>query len=133
MCAESVTARHDGCVRATIAVLVLVVSGSAATGASSPSGLHGLVLRGPVRPVCSETEPCDTPAAGVTLVFSRAGGIVARTRTGPEGRFRVVLRPGRYAVRTTRSGFERIVQPGTVTVPAGPSARIVFRIDTGIR
>lgn len=104
-----------------------------ASAATSPSGLRGIVLRGPVQPVCRVGVPCDAPAAGYVLVFSRAGRIVARTKTGSDGRFRIGLRPGRYAVRTSRTGFERTVRPAAVTVPTGRYARVTFRIDTGIR
>jgi hypothetical protein len=117
--------------------LALLVAAAAfagcASAATSPSGLRGLVLRGPVQPVCRVGVPCDAPAAGYVLVFSRSGTVVARTETGADGRYRIALRPGRYAVRTSRTGFERTVRPSAVTVPAGRWARVTFRIDTGIR
>ena len=92
-----------------------------------------MVTRGPIQPVCRVGESCEAPAARVTLAFSRAGHVVARTRTDADGRYRVALRPGRYAVRTTRTGFERTVTPARVTVRTGRYARVTFRIDTGIR
>jgi len=121
--------------RARIAAAALCILSVAAVPAeaTAASGLRGVVLRGPITPVCRIGERCDAPAAHVTLVFSGAGRVVARTRTGADGRFRVALRPGRYAVRTTRVGFERTVTPARVGVPTGRYARVTFRIDTGIR
>jgi hypothetical protein len=114
-------------------VIVAAAFAGCAAAASAPSGLRGVVLRGPVQPVCRVGVPCDAPAAGSVLVFSRAGRVVPRTRTGADGRYRIALRPGRYAVRTNRTGFERAVRPAAVTVPTGRFARVTFRIDTGIR
>ena len=55
-------------------------------------------------------------------------------RTRADGRYRIALAPGRYAVRTTSpSIFERRPQPGTVTVPRDRFARVIFTLDTGIR
>ena len=120
--------------RHAIAALTLAAIGSAASAAATTaSGLRGVVLRGPLAPVCRLGESCEAPAAKVTLVFLRGGGVVARTRTDSEGRYRIALSPGRYAVRTTRTGFERTVSPARVTVPTGRYARVTFRIDTGIR
>ena len=105
-----------------------------ATSATTPSGLRGIVRRGPVTPVCRVAVPCDEPAAGVVLVFSQSGRVVARATTGRAGGYRLVLRPGRYAVRTTRrTGIGSGVMPGSVLVPRGRVARVDFEIDTGIR
>ena len=120
--------------RAALLAIAAVLAASAAAAATTPtSGLRGIVVRGPVTPVCRVDRPCDEPAAHYTLVFSRASRIVARTRTGADGRFRIALHPGRYVVRTTRTGFERRVTPDRVTVPTRRYARVTFRIDTGIR
>ena len=138
MCAERRPAGHHRGVRVALTAAVSVAVAVAALGATThaattASGLRGLVLRGPITPVCRVGESCEAPAAHVTLVFSHAGRVVARTRTGADGRYRVTLAPGRYAVRTTRTGFERTVSPARVTVPTGRYARVTFRIDTGIR
>ena len=92
-----------------------------------------MLYRGPVTPVCREGIPCDAPAPGVTLVFSRAGRLV-RVRTGVGGHFSVALRPGLYAVRvalTPRIGSG--LTPRTVRVPVGGWARVRLMLDTGIR
>src|SRR4051794_15722714 len=62
--------------------------------------VHGIVLRGPTKPVCSMTEPCSEPARGAVLVFTRSGR-TARVRVDASGRYRISLQPGTYAVRVT--------------------------------
>lgn len=96
------------------------------------NGLRGLVTRGPVQPVCHSNGPCDEPAVGVTLRFSRSGRLVARATTSRKGWYQVLLRPGRYSVRTNRRGPEAIPLPAAVTVPRGRVARRDFSLDTGI-
>lgn len=91
-------------------------------------------MRGPITPVCIEEQPCDAPAAGIVLRFSRAGTVVARVTTGPAGGYRVRLRPGTYTATTS---VERTIgsglTPKTVRVPRGRFARVDFHLDTGIQ
>jgi hypothetical protein len=94
--------------------------------------VHGMVLRGPTKPVCSMTEPCSEPATGVVLVFARSGR-TARVRVGADGRYRVSLVPGTYVVRVVPAvRIGRGVEPRTVVVRRGDLRRD-FMIDTGIR
>ena len=90
-------------------------------------------MRGPTKPVCKDTEPCEAPAVGVVLRFTRANLLVARVVTGSAGGYRVKLRPGRYAVttRTRRPGTD--LTPRFVRVPTGRVARVDFHLDTGIQ
>ncbi len=111
----------------------VTVSAGAASGATG-SGLHGLVTRGPIMPVCSEAQPCDEPAANVQLVFVRNGVVVSRVRTNATGRYRLALPPGRYGVRLPgKPSIGRIVKPQTARVFRGRNTRVDFSIDTGIR
>ena len=104
------------------------------SGSATPlNGLYGLVKKCPIVPVCREGEPCDAPVQ-VTLVFSRRGKDVARTRSHKDGSYRIGLAPGIYAVRTTeRIGIARNLTPHNVKVRRGHWDRINFHIDTGIR
>jgi hypothetical protein len=90
--------------------------------------LFGTVTRGPVTPVCEAHTPCDAPAGGATLTFTR-GPVSVRTRTTDAGRYRVRLAPGTYTVRAN-TGVR--VAPATVLV-RGTTMRRDFAIDTGIR
>jgi hypothetical protein len=119
-----------------VALSVAAVAGFAVSGAGGSvprSGLYGVVTRGPITPVCREGVPCNGPAVGVTLRFLRAGREVARTRTGPQGRYRIALERGTYAVRTLQKMFGRVPAPARVVVERGRFRRIDFFIDTGIR
>jgi len=119
-------------VRILAFALTTLVLAAPATPATT-SGLRGIVMRGPITPVCREGVPCDEPAANVVLVFSQSGRVVARTTTGRDGRYRLALRPGRYGVRTTRLTLGSGLSPRIVVVPRYRMARVDFEIDTGIR
>ena len=108
--------------------LALVLAPSTTAGALARSGLYGTVMRGPISPTCVAEQPCDAPAAGVVLVFSRGGVVVARVRTHGNGSYRIRLAPGRYAVTGGRD-----LQPSAVRVLRGRFRRVEFSIDTGIR
>jgi hypothetical protein len=120
-----------------LAVLTALTLGCGSAASESDigvsGGLKGRVMRGPIMPVCRIGVPCDEPARGVKLVFSRSGKVVATATTNQKGWYRVMLRPGRYAVRTNRRGFERRTTPSSATVPRDRVARRDFHIDTGIR
>ena len=114
---------------AFVSVLVLLPS---AAGSAAAAGLHGFVRKGPLTPVCREDVPCYGPAAGVVLRFTRADGVVVRTRTRSTGFYRVSLAPGRYAVTAEiprRQGFTE----KTIRARDGTDGRIDFEIDTGIQ
>lgn len=119
-------------VAVTLAALALASAG-AASPSSLASGLRGVVMRGPTSPVCFEGEPCEEPAAGVTLRFSRAGALVARVKTGPAGGYTVRLRPGVYAVTVLPFRVGMGLTPRRVRVPESRLARIDFHLDTGIQ
>ena len=88
----------------------------------------GLVTLGPTTPVCRAGVPCDRPAAGVTLTFTRTGHTGEATTTAA-GTFRIRLVPGIYAVRVDAG---RAFTPHTIRVRA-PATKLSFAIDTGIR
>jgi hypothetical protein len=110
------------------------VSGFAVLALMLLSGLHGIVMRGPTRPVCKAGVTCNAPAVGAVLVFSRAGHTAVRVRTGAGGRYSVHLTPGYYTVQVSpvpRIGFG--IRPTHVHVTRNVDARLDFSIDTGIR
>jgi hypothetical protein len=124
-------------VRVVAASVVALVLGSGLAGAANQtvvtSGLRGVVMRGPIKPVCDESDPCEEPAAGIVLRFKRDGVIVARVRTGSAGGYRVKLRPGRYGVTTPTRRPGIGLTPAVVRVPKGRVARVDFHLDTGIQ
>jgi hypothetical protein len=119
--------------RALVALAAAVVASSAGAATSS-SGLRGLVTRGPIAPVCAAGQPCSEPAKDVTLVFSRNGRAVRRATTNEEGRYRVTLAPGLYAVRLAlRQTVGRGLEPPRARVAPNRFRRVDFSYDTGIR
>ena len=117
-----------------LAALAAVVAVSSAGAATTPSGLRGLVTRGPITPVCAAEVPCDGPAKNVTLVFVRNGRVVRRATTSDQGRYRVALPPGLYSVRLqVKQRIGRGLQPERARVMTNRFRRVDFSIDTGIR
>jgi hypothetical protein len=116
-----------------VAALVLASVAAGVGESASISGLRGVVMRGPTKPVCFEGEPCEAPAAGLTLRFSRAGAMIAQVRTGPAGGYSVRLRAGVYTVSTPTARPSSQLTPRRVLVPVGRMARVDFHLDTGIQ
>lgn len=118
----------------TLAALALGTTlAGAATTPRLTSGLRGVVMRGPTKPVCKDTELCKEPAVGVMLQFRQSKRIVARVKSGNGGHYRLKLRPGRYGVTTPHRGVGTGLTPRSVRVPKGRLARVDFDLDTGIQ
>jgi hypothetical protein len=116
----------------TSSLALVVVAGAQATLARGT--LTGVVMRGPVTPVCAIEQPCSEPAKNVTLLFSRNEQVVGRVATDDQGRYRLRLRAGRYSVRLPgSSALGRKLEPNRVRVVAARRTNIDFFIDTGIR
>ena len=125
---------HNASVRRALATAVLLVLTACGTAAGTgQSGLRGVVMRSPITPVCQVGVPCSAPAKNTPLIFSRIGHQSVSTRTDGYGHYRVALAPGRWNVRTTRTGIGSGVRPSVVTVVAGTFRRVNLSIDTGIR
>jgi hypothetical protein len=120
---------------AVVLALLAAALGGTAAGAPVRSGLTGIVMRGPITPVCRVDVPCDAPAAGFALAFARAGTAhPVRTTTDANGRYRVALPAGIYTVSgAVPAGVGRGISPARVHVRAGHVDRIDFSVDTGIR
>ena len=121
--------------RALVLFSSVALAAAAAAQATPPRGtLAGVVMRGPVSPVCVAEQPCDLPAKNVTLLFTRNGRIVGRAMTGVDGRYRLRLPAGVYSVRRASvTGIDRRLEPVAARARAGLTVRIDFHIDTGIR
>lgn len=117
------------------ALTLIVAASSVAQGlATTPaSGLRGVVMRGPTSPICHAGDPCEEPAKGLLLQFRREGRIVKQVRTSRTGRYRVLLRGGRYAVTTPGLRAPARLQPQLVVVPRGRIARRDFHLESGVQ
>jgi hypothetical protein len=92
------------------------------------SGVEGVVMRGPVTPVCTPESPCDAPAPGVAVQALQSGSVVATATTDHNGRFRISLAAGDYMVRTLGSAKAQ-----SVHVSPSRLTEVALYIDTGIR
>jgi hypothetical protein len=121
------------CLASIVTVLVVAVPAGSATA----NGLHGVVKKGPTKPVCRVGESCDAPVQ-VTLRFTRttAAGTTRlyTVRSKVSGTYRLTLPAGYYTVTTKeRIGIDRNIRPHRVHVRTGHWDTINFFIDTGIR
>jgi hypothetical protein len=117
-----------------LALTLVIVAGAGAQGNVVSSGLRGVVMRGPIAPMCVAEEPCTAPAKNITILFSRNDRVVGRAVTDSAGRYRLRLPAGVYAVRRPPPlGIGRGIEPNHARVYAGRFVRVDFLIDTGIR
>ena len=114
-----------------LGALAALAFGCGSAGGGTATGLRGYVKRGPTMPVCRVGVPCDEPAPGVKLRFSRSGKVVASATTNARGWYRVVLRSGPYSVSINAKATA--FGPRAVRVQKGLMKRRDFLIDTGIR
>jgi hypothetical protein len=121
-------------VRVAVVGLVALASTYALTAearATHVSGLRGIVMQGPT-PVCHD-DPCDEPASGVLLRFTRNGRVVAEVATTRAGRYFVKLAAGSYVVTAPRRRIGKGLTPRVVRVYRGQIAAVDFHLDTGIQ
>lgn len=124
--------------RARMRVLVLIVAAAAACDQPlSPTvdtGLTGVVVRGPIAPVCEIDRPCDAPFSAAFDVYENTRR-VAGFRSDAEGRFTVMIPAGTY--RIIPSADAPIIQPPsqvkTVEVRPVGLTQVRLEFDTGIR
>jgi hypothetical protein len=119
------------------AAIVLMSLAAACSGPGSPTpptGLTGVVVRGPITPVCQSGVPCDAPfSAGFTV--ERDGQAVAQFRSDGSGAFTVRLSPGTYSVTPDADAPLLAPKSQAKTVEVGPVGLTTVRLefDTGIR
>jgi len=121
-------------VRHTEKVMHAFVAALVAVTGTTGTGLYGKVVISPARPVCVVGQPCTAPDKNDVLGFWQRGRRVATVRTSAEGRYRVALAPGRYAVTAKHAGpIGRGLEPPRVIVPRDRYAHANFSLDIGIR
>lgn len=103
-------------------------------GNDSDTGLDLQVTRSPIDPVEREGEPNFAPVAEAVVEVRREGGGSARTMTDADGRVRLLLDPGRYAVEVEECpGALSLPRPAEATVEPGAFTPLRLDCDTGIR
>lgn len=98
------------------------------------TGLTGVVVRGPVTPVCHVDMACDAPFAA-TFSVDRNGRSVAAFRSDAQGRFTVYLAPGAYTIVPGADAPILFPQSQTKSAEVLSSGLTTVRLefDTGIR
>lgn len=99
------------------------------------TGLSGVVVRGPITPVCRVDVPCDAPFSA-TFSVQRSGRQVAQFRSDASGQFTVFLQPGDYTLVPAPDA--PLLSPGlqikSVSVAdSGALTMVRLTFDTGIR
>ena len=104
------------------------------TAPTPSTGLTGVVVRGPVTPVCQVDVPCTAPFSA-TFTVGQNARTVAQFHSGADGTFTVMLPAGVYSV--VPSSDAPIISPQsqakTVTVQATGLTEVRLEFDTGIR
>jgi len=127
------------CRKFRIILVLLVLSGcfsSGQTQSGSGTGIEGVITFGPTQggPIRADT-PSSKPLANATFVVEdEKGAEVASFTTDDQGRFRVPLTPGHYAV--SKEGKKHGIGhygPFDVDVVAGRMTNVQWECDTGIR
>ena len=129
-CQSRLGPRYRGGVRRSL-LFVGLVALVLLPGTSAAPASGAVRLRDPpqLAPVCVEGQPCDRPAVGLLLRFSRDGRVVGRATTDRAGYYSVRLARGVYAI-STAPGFQRSrITPRAVRILPGRRARVDFEID----
>jgi len=122
-----------------IMLALLVMSGcfsSGQTQSGSETGIEGVITFSPTQggPIRADT-PSSKPLANATFVVENEKGTeVASFTTDDQGRFRVPLMPGHYAV--SKEGKKHGIGhygPFDVDVVVGRMTKVQWECDTGIR
>lgn len=116
-----------------LALALLGTSAPAASGTRLDSGLRGRVVidncAGPQR----ADDDCGRPYdARLKIRRVSTGRIVARVRSGDDGRFVVGLNPGRYKVIPVSFAPYPRAEPQRVVIRQGCIKRIVIRYESGL-
>ena len=129
---------YEGRVRPhQLGVLTMTLAVAACDAALAPTattGLTGVVVRGPITPVCRIEVPCDAPFSAEFSV-EQDGRRISRFRSDVEGRFTVMLSAGVYRVVPSADTpiFSPESQVKTVEVLTVGLTEVRLQFDTGIR
>jgi hypothetical protein len=116
-----------------ILVLLVMSLSSAQTPTGSGTGLEGVITVSPIHPgPTREGVPNSGPLANCTFAVQNVKGTVTSFTTDDQGRFRIPLAPGHYAVSMTERRI-RHCGPFDVDVVDGKMTKIEWRCDTGMR
>ncbi len=108
---------------------------TASSGQTTGQRLAGTVMASPTCPVERPDQPCPpSPVTGARIeVFDRGEHRVTTVDTDGEGRFLLVLAPGRYVLTASSGTMFPSCPQFTVDIPAAGDTRADILCDSGIR
>ena len=105
-------------------------------GPPSESGIHGLVMIGPICPVMQKGVPCpDLPFSAKIVIETAIGTEGASVVSGDDGMFQIELDPGSYVVvpESPNPGAPPMAQEQAAEVLADAFTEVLIQYDSGIR
>lgn len=120
----------------SLLLMTAVIATACGNPASSTptTGLTGVVVRGPITPVCRVDIPCDAPfSAGFSV--QQSGRQVGQFRSDADGRFTVWLPPDTYRIVPNADAplMAPASQARSVEVGRTGLTNVRLEFDTGIR
>jgi hypothetical protein len=100
------------------------------------TGVEGVITVGPTRPGPARKGadiPNAAPLPNAVFSVENDKGTVTSFTTNNEGRFRVALKPGHYAIALAEHRFPRPCGPFEIDVEPGKMTKVEWRCDTGMR
>src|SRR5215211_5485601 len=125
----------------SVAILLTVSLVCACIAGGQPSkaavtGIKGVILVSPIRPgpVTKGSEfPNTAPIPNAKFSVSSDERTVTTFTTDADGRFQVLVKPGRYSVLLAENRFPRACGPFEVSVEEGRMTDVQWRCDSGMR
>ena len=127
-------ARLAGLPALVFAFLTIACGGAGAPPAGS--GIEGMVTIGPLCPVQREDLPCpDRPFEATIVIEDQDGNEVARVDSDRDGRFRILLAPGRYSLvpQGPNPRLPPYAEEQQIEVTPDTFTQVTIRYDSGIR
>ncbi len=107
----------------------------AGPGVRAETGLRGVVVRGPMQPVCHGGQTCDDAPFAATFYVYEGASRVATFQASDDGRFEVALDPGPYTVVPGPNAPIMAPESQSREVLVAPygMTEVYLAFDTGIR
>ena len=118
---------------------LLLTYGSMSSGQIEPdrgTGIEGVITISPTRPGpirAGSDVPNAAPLPNAVFSVGNEKGVVTSFTTDSEGRFRVSLKPGHYAVSLSENRFPRPCGTFEIDVESAKMTKVEWRCDTGMR
>jgi hypothetical protein len=109
---------------------------SAQTQSKVETGIEGVIMVAPIRPgpiKAGEERPQSAPLPNAVFNVADEQGRVTSFTTDSQGRFRVSLTPGHYAVSLAEHRFPYPCGPFDLNVVTGKMTKVEWQCDSGMR